>query len=573
MSKKTHDILEEHFDTAFAAPDGIKKLRELILSLAMKGELVEQDSNDPPVSELLNKVEAEKERLLKDGKIKKSKPLQPIKSIEIPYALPSGWEWVRLGNIGQINPRNQIHDEVDAGFVPMPLIFSEYGKQHQYEKRKWSEIKKGYTHFANQDVGLAKITPCFENGKSCILSGLPNGVGAGTTELHIFRNSFGAILPKYLLAYFKNPRYINSGIPEMTGSAGQKRISKDFFAQHPFPLPPLSEQHRIVAKIDQLMARCDELEKLRGEREEKRLAIHSAAMTQLLDAQTSDSFTDDWDFIIQHFSELYSVKENVAELRKVILQLAVMGKLVPQNPDDPPASELLKEVRSEKRHLGKEGNVKKRKLLPPIKSGEVPGRLPQGWEWVRLDEILVFGPTNGFSPRAVDYETPVRSLTLSATTSGVFKGEHSKFLANDIPKDSDLWLNDGDILVQRGNTLEYVGVPAVYSGESHRYIYPDLMMKIRAASSIDVNYLHYAMSSDFCRDYLRLRASGTSSTMPKINQMTLRSLPIPLPPPREQHRIVAKIDQLINLCEVIEKGIDESTTKQVELLNAVMAQI
>ena len=165
-------LLETHFEIAFAAPDGIKKLRELILSLAMQGKLVPQDPSDQPTSELLKEIEAEKKRLVKEGKIKQSKHLPEIKPEELPYDLPKSWKWARLATIGEINPRNTCEDDMDAGFVPMPLIFAGYRSLHKFEIRKWSEIKKGYTHFADGDIALAKITPCFENGKSCVFDGL-----------------------------------------------------------------------------------------------------------------------------------------------------------------------------------------------------------------------------------------------------------------------------------------------------------------------------------------------------------------------------------------------------------------
>jgi type I restriction enzyme S subunit len=167
----------------------------------------------------------------------------------------------------------------------------------------------------------------------------------------------------------------------------------------------------------------------------------------------------------------------------------------------------------------------------------------------------------------------VRSLTLSATTSGVFKGEHAKFIADEIPSDSDLWLRDGDILVQRGNTLEYVGVPAVYRGEPNCYIYPDLMMKLRVSSQLDTDYLYFAMSSEPARNFLRERASGTSGTMPKINQKTLKSLPIPIPPIQEQHRIVVKINRLMNMCNALEEKIDAAANQQTALLSSLIVKM
>ena len=167
-----------------------------------------------------------------------------------------------------------------------------------------------------------------------------------------------------------------------------------------------------------------------------------------------------------HFDTASAAPDGIKKLRELILTLAMRGELVEQNPNDPPASELLKQIEAEKERIIKEKKIRKPKKLPPITPEEVPYQLPKGWEWKRLMDLLIYGPTNGFSPKAVSYETPVRSLTLSATTTGVFKGEYSKYIDVDISPDSELWLHDGDILVQRGNTLEYVGVPAVYRGES-----------------------------------------------------------------------------------------------------------
>lgn len=570
MNNQTAQLLEQHFDTAFAAPDGMKKLRELILTLAMQGKLVTQNPNDPSARELLKEIEAEKRRLVKEGKIKLPKPVAEIKAAEVPYELPVGWEWVRLGGISEINGGFAFKSSKytnDGIRVIRISDFDEKGfKNDKIVRYLFSDDLRSFTLEPNS-ILMAMTGGTV--GKSLLVKELPEPMVVNQRVATI------RILHGVIFEYINSLIQTNliQKVIHTAKNSTNDNISMGDITGFYVPLPPLPEQHRIVAKIDQLMAHCDELEKLRTEREQKRLAIHTAALRQLLDAQEQDSSANAWQFLARHFSELYSVKENVAELRKAILQLAVMGKLVPQDPDDPPASELLIKIEAEKQRLIKGRKIKKLNPLPPIKPGEVLCELQQGWKWTRLGDILVFGPTNGFSPRAVEYATPVRSLTLSATTSGVFKEEHSKFIANDVPSDSDLWLSDGDILVQRGNTLEYVGVPAVYRGESNRFIYPDLMMKIRIASEIDLNYAYYAMSSESSRDYLRSRASGTSSTMPKINQLTLRSLPIPLPPLPEQRRIAAKIAQLMALCDTLDQQIDATTGKQTELLNAVMAQV
>ena len=268
--------LEAYFDAAFTAPDGIKRLRELILTLAVQGKLTDQRDSDEPASELLKKIAAEKKKLEKEGKIKKQKPLPPVADDEKPYALPKGWEWVRLGSVGEVNPRNKADDSLDAAFIPMASIEAAHSDRHSFESKSWGEIKKGFTHLAEGDIGLAKITPCFENWKSCVFLGLPNSIGAGTTELHIFRNSCSVFISQFALCYLKSPIYIQSAMACMTGTAGQQRVPTNFFASFPIPLPPLAEQQRIVERVNSLMALCDTLE--------ERMESRTQTQRRLLDA-------------------------------------------------------------------------------------------------------------------------------------------------------------------------------------------------------------------------------------------------------------------------------------------------
>jgi type I restriction enzyme, S subunit len=571
MNKQTVRLLEQHFDTAFAVPDGIARLRELILTLAMQGRLVEQDPNDPPASELLKEIQAEKQQLVKAGKIRKTKTLPPIKPEEVPYELPKGWEWVRLGEIGIINPRNNAEDSAKAGFVPMPMIPEGFSEKHQYEERPWSEIKKGYTHFSDGDVGMAKITPCFENAKSCIFSGLPNGIGAGTTELHIFRNTFKSVVPRFLLYFLKNPRRIYRAVSKMTGSAGQKRVPTPYFTEEAFPLTPIKEQQRIVDRIDQLMARCDELEKLRKEREEKRLAIHAAAINQLLEAPDGSA----WNFIQQHFGELYTVNANVAELRKAILQLAVMGRLVPQNPDDPPASELLKEIKAEKQRLVKAGKIKKPKPLPPIKPEEVPFELPQGWEWVRLGDVSLSNDS-GWSPQCLREKRSNGQwgvLKVSAVTWGKFNPDENKALPSDKEPRPECEVKAGDFLLSRANTDELVARSVIVEETPEKLMMSDKIVRFRLPKSMNSHFINIVNGTEFSRSYYITNASGTSSSMKNVSRQVMAELPVPLPSLPEQHRIVARVDQLMALCNTLEQQIDVSTVKQSEMLNAVMARV
>ena len=265
-------------------PNQIKQLRQTILNLAVRGKLVLQDPNEEPASELLKRIAKEKARLVKAGEMRIPKTVPLL--FEAPFSVPPNWQWSQLSEIGILNPRNTAADLLETSFVPMPMIAADYGLAHQHEVRPWGEIKKGYTHFAEGDVGLAKITPCFENGKSAIFRNLTGGIGAGTTELHIVRPL--SAHQDYILLFLKSPHFIQTGIPKMTGTAGQKRVPTEYFAYSPFPLPPLAEQHRIVAKVDELMALCDRLEASLTTSDQTRTRLLEATLTEALSQTAND---------------------------------------------------------------------------------------------------------------------------------------------------------------------------------------------------------------------------------------------------------------------------------------------
>lgn len=272
-----------HFETLFTTQASIEALKQTLLQLAVMGKLVPQDPNDEPASELLKRIQAEKAKLIAEGKVKKEKPLAQISENEKPFELPQGWEWTNLLIAAAINPRNNAPDDTQASFVPMTLIGSAFNDKHQEEKRLWKDIKQGFTHFAEGDIGVAKITPCFENSKACVFENLESGLGAGTTELHIVRPVKNTLNPRYVLAYLKSPRFLELGESKMTGTAGQKRLPKDFVESNPFPLPPIAEQNRIVAKVDALMALCDQLSARIQQTSQQQQLIANALVAQAVE--------------------------------------------------------------------------------------------------------------------------------------------------------------------------------------------------------------------------------------------------------------------------------------------------
>lgn len=244
----------EQFNAKF--PNDMKKS---ILEYAIQGKLVEQRAEEGTGEELYQQILKEKKRLIKEGKIKKEKPLPEIVEDEIPFDIPGSWKWVRVAQIVTLNPKNDLADDLETSFIPMPCVMDGFRNQHTFEIKLWKDIKKGFTHFAEGDVGVAKITPCFQNRKSVIFRNLKNGYGAGTTELTVVRTINDTVLPEYLLWLFKTEYFIANGVKSFTGTAGQQRIHKDYLATCLIPLPPLAEQKRIVAKLDEILPLCERL--------------------------------------------------------------------------------------------------------------------------------------------------------------------------------------------------------------------------------------------------------------------------------------------------------------------------
>ena len=292
-----------------------QQLKNAILQEAIEGRLVPQDPNDEPASALLDRIRKEKAQLVKAGKLKK-KDLDesPIAEDEKPFGIPESWEWVRIRDIFIINPKVQAADDLDAAFIPMEKISACYGSAFTFEIRKWGVIKSSFTCFQDGDVAFAKITPCFQNRKSMILEGLPNGIGAGTTELKVLRQYGETINRTYLLYFLASSYFIDEA--SFKGTANQQRIIVGYLENKPFPLPPLAEQQRIVAKIEELLPKVEEYGKVQ----------------EALDRLNA---------------------ELPERLKKSILQEAIEGRLVPQDPSDEPASALLDRIRKGESPVGK----------------------------------------------------------------------------------------------------------------------------------------------------------------------------------------------------------------------------
>jgi len=255
--------------------------------------------------------------------------------------------------------------------------------------------------------------------------------------------------------------------------------------------------------------------------------------------------------------------------------------------ENEPASELLKRIAAEKAELVKAKKIRKHppagragKPLPPITDDDLPAGkagipfdIPETWEWCRLGDIIYENPRNGYSGKPVNKVTKTATLKLGATTSGRFLESEIKYLGETVPKESHLWLTPGDILIQRSNSLEHVGVSAIFTGCSHPVIYPDLMMKIRVSDLLSNEYIHIALSAPVTREYFRNNAKGAQKSMPKINQGVVCNTLVSVPSRKEQKMIVKRVQAKLALCDKLEAEITAAEQHAEHLSTAILQEV
>lgn len=556
-----------NFEVIAEAPSGVQRLRELILDLAVRGKLVPQDLTDEPAAKALENMDLEKKQLL-EGKRRKKKSTQQ-QEYEISFPLPYQWSQVELDRLCIfIDYRGKTPKKVECGvrlitaknvrdgFIKQdPEEFIEEETYHNWMTRGFP--KRGDVLFTTEaPMGKAAVVDLQERF----------ALAQRIINLQPLSHLNGHFLMWLILSpWFQ--RELQEYATGMTATG----IKASKLKQMQIPLPPLAEQKRIVAKVDELMALCDRYEVLKCDRNTLRTKMRASAIDALMNAETDEALNIAWEFIRDNWECLSQHPEEVQSIRKIVLLLGVQGKLDTHNRADRSANELLSEIALEQEALVKAGQLKKDKLLdthPPSL-----GHLPENWCWCFLHDLKTFGPRNGYSPKAVNYPTSTRSITLTATTSGNFDGRFFKYIDQVIDENSYLWLQPGDLLIQRSNTLAYVGTAAIYDDEPGKYIFPDLIMRLRLSDKVDVRYVHRVLQSELGKSHFQTNASGTSGTMPKVNQKVVHSTPIPLPPFAEQKRIVAKVDQLMTLCDTLEAHLHETQEKATALAAAVVGQL
>ncbi|EDK9451437.1 restriction endonuclease subunit S, partial [Salmonella enterica] len=526
---------------------GIKKLRELILELAVRGKLVPQDPNDEPASVLLKRIAAEKAELVKQGKIKKQKPLPEISEEEKPFELPMGWEWTRLGSISNygfcdkaepedVTPETWILELEDIEKVTSKLI-----NKVTFAERPFKSSKN---RFSQGDVLYGKLRPYLDK---VIVANEP---GVCTTEI-IPITSYGNIYPEFLRLLLKAPNFIiyaNSS----THGMNLPRLGTEKAQQAVIELAPIQEQLRIVSRVDKLMSLCDQLEQHSLTSLDAHQQLVETLLTTLTDSQNADELAENWARISEHFDTLFTTEASIAALKQTILQLAVMGKLVPQDPNDEPASELLKRIAQEKAQLVKDGKMKKQKPLPPISDEEKPFELPIGWEWCRLGECINL--ISGQHLKPDEYEEECHGEMLPYITGpaefGLISPTYSKYT-----NEKRAIAAKGDILI----TCKGAGLGKLNVADTNIAISRQLM----AINVIRMNSEYLKIILDSMYGYFQ--SKGVGIAIPGISREDVMEPLIMLPPFEEQKRIMENLYKLNFLIEDIKFRIKSAQQTQLHL--------
>jgi len=549
---------------------GIKKLRELILELAVRGKLVPQEPTDEPAIMLLSKIEIEKKRLEKEGVLKTSAN-EFIDKSEYYIDLPNGWEFARLGNLAKfIDYRGKTPTKVAEG---IPLITAKnvrFGYIDREPREYITEIEyqdwmtRGYpklndllftTEAPLGNVAVIDIEEKFALAQRVICFQLHDPKLAKFLRIAIMSKGF--------------QEQLDANATGMTATGVKSSKLKEI----PVFIPPLAEQNRIVTKVDELMAFCDELEQAQTDNIAAHAQLVEALLTTLTNSKDHQELQANWQRIDEHFDTLFTTEDSIDQLKQTILQLAVMGKLVPQDPNDEPANELLKKIAAEKAQMLKEGKIKKEKPLQAISDEEKPFDLPVAWEWVKLGAVTT-GMDSGWSPACLANNSPSDDVWGVLKTTSVQVMQYLEFENKELPKNlnprPDAEVKTGDILFTRAGPMNRVGISCFVQRTRPKLMISDKIIRFHPVEiGISGRFITLCLNAGATAKFLESAKSGMASSQVNITQANLCVAPIPIPPLNEQNRIVAKIDEIVAVCESLKIKIQHSQVTKVALADSL----
>ncbi|WP_449106432.1 restriction endonuclease subunit S [Pseudomonas mohnii] len=560
-------LLTDNLPLLAGAPNGIKKLRELILELAVRGKLVSQDPNDEPAGELLKRISEEKTQLVADGKIKTLKLIEELPNADGLPNLPSSWRWVRFGEIAQHNSGKTLDKGRNTG-IPRDYITTSnlYWGRFELDNVKQMLIREDELDKCTATKNDLLICEGGEAGRAAVWE--------QDKEIcfqnHVHRARFyGNLSPHYAQRFFEKINATGE-INRYRKGIGISNMSSKALASITFPLPPLAEQHRIVAKVDELMALCDRLEAQQADAESANAQLVQALLDSLTQASDSTEFAANWQRLDEHFHILFTSEPSIDALKQALLQLAVMGKLVPQDFNDEPASKLLNRITQEKARLVAEGKLKKQKPLVEITEAERPFGVPENWGWSRIGE-LALNTEYGLSEKTSDLQDGVPVLKMGDIQSGqVLLGEKMKVskATEGLP---ELYLEPEDLLYNRTNSAELVGKTGLFLGRSGEFTFASYLIRIRCPKGLfSPAYLNMAMNAPGFRETQINPHLKQQCGQANVNGTIMKNMMVSVPPVAEQLRIVAKVDELMALCNQLKNRITQARQLNEKLTNSLV---
>lgn len=531
------------------APNGIKKLRELILELAVRGKLVAQDPSDEPASELLKRIAEDKARLVDEGKIKKQKDLADVPEPVILFPLPAGWAATSIGEAticrdGERVPVSQVERE------GRDKVFDYYGASGVIDKIDGYLFDKPLLLVGEDGANLIN--------RSTPIAFMARGRYWVNNHAHVL-DGISEELLLYIELYF-NAIDLK---PYVTGTA-QPKMNQSKMNGIPVGLPPVAEQHRIVTKVDELMALCDRLEAKQSDSESAHAQLVQALLDSLTQASDATNFATSWQRLAEHFHTLFTNEPSIDALKQTLLQLAVMGKLVPQNPNDEPASKLLKRIAEEKSRLVAKGKLKKQKSLPDVDEEEKPYALPSSWKWARFDSV-----SNTRLGKMLDKAKNKGELRPYLRNTNVqwfnFEIDDLKSMRFEEHELDEYRVTPGDLVICEGGEP---GRCAVWEGEVEDMFIQKALHRARPWLGISPFFLQSCLKAAANSGYLNQFFTG--ATIKHFSGEKLAKYPVPLPPLAEQYRIVAKVDQLMALCDQLKTRLTQSRQLSEQLTSTLV---
>ncbi|MCQ0984174.1 restriction endonuclease subunit S [Vibrio cholerae] len=551
---------------------GVKKLRELILELAVRGKLVPQNPNDEPASVLLERIAQEKAQLVKEKKIKKPKKLPEITKEEAPFKLPKGWSFSRLEDLCELITKGSSPKWQGVGYTENPedvlFVTSENVgafelllENRKYVEKKFNEIeprsilrKEDFLmNIVGASIGRTALYDIDDlaniNQAVCLIRSFPQQVST-----------------RFFLTFFNSLTCVSYMYDKQVENA-RPNLSMGNISKFVIPVPPIHEQHRIVAKVDKLMALCDQLE----QQTENSIEAHQVLVTTLLDTLTNSADADElmqnWARISEHFDTLFTTEESIDQLKQTILQLAVMGKLVPQDPSDEPAAELLKRIAEEKAQLILKKEIPKTKKFEEISVQDNAFNAPSNWSWVRLEtvfNVIVDCPHS----TAKFQDEGLLCIDTNSFKQGQLHPNRFRFVSKEtfdkrnarlVPKSRDI------IFAREGSVGESVVIP-----EGVECCLGQRVMLFRPSESLNAEFLRLTISNKGALNQLLVLHKGIGAK--HVNVGDMRAFVICLPPKMEQDRIVDKVNELLGLCELLKSSLKDFQSTQLYLTDAIVEQ-